>query len=43
MDYSDNRIEKLINDFDTVNETGKKKILSYSDDIASNPKYTKEE
>ena len=41
--YNDRRIEKLINDFDTVNETGKKKILSYSDDIASNPKYTKEE
>ncbi len=39
----DSGIDRLVNNYDKVNTDGKKKILSYSDDIASNPKYTKEE
>lgn len=35
--------DTLNRNYDKVNTDGKKKILSYSDDIASNPKYTKEE
>ena len=41
--YDDADRETLNRNYDKVNTDGKKKILSYSDDIASNPKYTKEE
>lgn len=34
--------EKLLNNYDSVSEEGKGKIVSYSDDIASNPKYKKD-
>lgn len=32
---------KLVRNFNAVNKEGKEKILDYSDDIASNPKYKK--
>lgn len=39
-DAADIDKKTLIDNYDKVNADGKEKILSYSDDIASNPKYT---
>ena len=35
-------VNRLVENFNATNKEGKSKILSYSDDIASNPKYKKE-
>lgn len=39
---SDLRKRRLINNYDHLNELGKETLVTYSDDIASMPKYTDE-
>ena len=40
--YGAKNEEKLLHNFNAVNEEGQQKIVEYSNDIAENPKYKKD-